>query len=209
MRSRFFFSLCLLVTIAFAANAPAQLPGKWITRAPMPSARTEVAAVELGGKIYVIGGYDKGSHLVEEYDPATDSWRGRASLPKPLHHVGAAALNGKIYVIGGYISGVGPVDTVYEYAPAKDQWTTKKAMPTARGALTVGVVSGKIYAVGGIGKNGRNTPANESYDPAQDLWSKHAAHDHTAGSSCHRCRRRQTLRHRRPHQRQSRSQHRC
>ena len=75
MRSRFFFSLCLLVTISIAANAPAQLPGKWTTRAPMPSARTEVAAVEISGKIYVIGGYDKGSHLVEEYDPATDSWR--------------------------------------------------------------------------------------------------------------------------------------
>ena len=80
MRSRFFFSLCLLVTISIAANAPAQLPGKWTTRAPMPSARTEVAAVEISGKIYVFGGYDKGSHLVEEYDPATDNWRGRASL---------------------------------------------------------------------------------------------------------------------------------
>ena len=100
----------------------------------MPSARSEVGAAEVGGKIYVMGGYEKNGNLVEEYDPATDSWRGRASLPKPLHHIGAAALNGKIYVIGGYISGVGPVATVYEYDPAKDQWTTKKPMPTrARG----------------------------------------------------------------------------
>ncbi len=75
MRARLFFSLCLLVTIAFAANAPAAVARQMDTRAPMPSARTEVAAVELSGKIYVIGGYDKGSHLVEEYDPATDSWR--------------------------------------------------------------------------------------------------------------------------------------
>ena len=173
MRARFFFSLCLLVTIAFAVKAPAQLPGKWITRAPMPSARTEVAAVELDGKIYVIGGYDKGSHLVEEYDPATDSWRGRASLPKPLHHVGAAALNGKIYVIGGYISGgrSGRIPSMNTLRP-KISGRPKKAMPTARGALTVGVISGKIYAVGGIGKNGRDTPANESYDPAQDLWTQ-------------------------------------
>ena len=92
-------------------------------------------AAEVGGKIYVMGGYEKNGNLVEEYDPATDSWRGRAPLPKPLHHIGAAALNGKIYVIGGYISGVGPVDTVYEYDPAKDQWTSEESdADPARGA---------------------------------------------------------------------------
>ena len=188
MPARFFFSLCLLVTIAFAAKAPAQLPGKWITRAPMPSARTEVAAVELGGKIYVIGGYDKGSHLVEEYDPATDSWRGRASLPKPLHHVGAAALNGKIYVIGGYISGVGPVDTVYEYAPGQRSWTMKKAMPTARGALAVGVVVGKIYAVGGDRQEWpqHRRPTNPTIQLR--TFGASTRHDHAARSSCRRCR---------------------
>jgi len=98
----------------------------------MPSARTEVAAAEVGGKIYVMGGYEKNSNLVEEYDPATDSWRGRAPLPKPLHHIGAAALGGKIFVLGGYISGVGPVDTVYEYDPAKDQNNQKNDADRAR-----------------------------------------------------------------------------
>ena len=175
MRALIFFAVNVFVAIASTANAAAQLPGKWATRAPMPSTRSEVGAAEIGGRIYVMGGYVKNGNLVEEYDPATDSWRGRAPLPKPLHHIGAAALNGKIYVIGGYISGVGPVDTVYEYDPVKDQWTTKKAMPTPRGALAVGVISGKIYAVGGVTTNGRNTPANESYDPVQDFWSrKHA-----------------------------------
>src|SRR5688572_14435964 len=112
--------------ILWFTMSAAEPPGKWQIRAAMPSARTEVAAVELGGKIYVMGGYDKGGQLVEEYDPARDSWRQRAPLPKPLHHVGAAAANGKIYLLGGYISGLGPVNTVYEYDPAADQWTTKK-----------------------------------------------------------------------------------
>ena len=87
---------CLLLLSLIIPNAHAELSGKWQSRAPMPSARTEVAAAEVGGKIFVIGGYDKGGQLVEEYDPAKDSWRARASLPKPLHHVGAAAINGKI-----------------------------------------------------------------------------------------------------------------
>ena len=99
----------------------------------MPTARTEVAAAALDGKIYVIGGYQKGAGLVEEYDPEKNSWRRRAALPKALHHVGAAAVNGRIYVIGGFISGVGPVDTVYEYDPGADRWKSKAPMPTPRG----------------------------------------------------------------------------
>ena len=110
------------------SQVPLEPPrGKWEIRAPMPSARTEVAAAELGGKIYVMGGYEKNSDLLEEYDPLKDNWRRRASLPRPLHHVGAAAVGGKIYVIGGYISGQGPVNTVYEYDPSLDRWRTRIA----------------------------------------------------------------------------------
>src|SRR5919108_2803170 len=107
--------LLSVLSVSSVAGAGEALPGKWEIRALMPSARTEVAAVELGGKIYVMGGYGKNGDLVEEYDPAKNSWRGRASLPRPLHHIGAAAVGGKIYVIGGYSSGQGSIDTVYEY----------------------------------------------------------------------------------------------
>ena len=106
----------------------------------MPSSRTEVAAAEVGGKIYVMGGFGRGGELVEKYDPAKDSWRRRASLPRPLHHVGAAAVAGKIYVIGGYVTGSGSMSTVYEYDPSLNQWRERAAMPTARGALAAGVI---------------------------------------------------------------------
>ena len=157
----------LSLIIVLQTATAAQLPGKWRTRAAMPSSRTEVAAVELGGRVFVIGGYDKNGDLVEEYDPAKDGWRRRAPLPKPLHHTGAAAVDGKIYIIGGYISGAGPVSTVYEYDPAKDRWTTRKPLPTPRGALAVGALAGKIFATGGVGANGRNTGANEAHDPGR------------------------------------------
>ena len=39
--------------ILWFTMSAAEPPGKWQIRAAMPSARTEVAAVELGGKIYV------------------------------------------------------------------------------------------------------------------------------------------------------------
>src|SRR5215475_14691295 len=106
---KFWFETCFLIALFIHSflSAAAEPRGKWDIRAPMPSARTEVAAVELGGKIYVMGGYEKDGDLLEEYHPAKDSWRRRASLPRPLHHVGAASVDGRIYVIGGNISGQG------------------------------------------------------------------------------------------------------
>ena len=169
-----FLKLLIVACVYTPVSAADSPPGKWQSRAPMPSARTEVAAAQTGGKIYVIGGLEKHGDRVEEYNPVTNSWRRRASLPHPLHHLGATGANGKIYVIGGYISGVGPVDTVYEYDPASDRWRARLAMPTARGALSVGVIAGKIFAVGGVGTNKKNTGANEEYDPAQDRWSRRA-----------------------------------
>src|SRR6266581_5098802 len=102
MRIKSLLGTWLFIALSFHsfASAAAQPRGKWEIRAPLPSARTEVAAAELGGKIYVMGGYEKGGDLVEEYDPKNDTWRTRAPLPKALHHIGAAAVNGKIYVIG-------------------------------------------------------------------------------------------------------------
>jgi hypothetical protein len=118
MLIRYWFKAWLLIALLLHsfASAAAQPQGKWEIHAPMPSARTEVAAVELGGKIYVIGGYEKGGDLMEEYDPAKDSWRRRALLPRPLHQYRCRFRRWKIYVIVD-TSPVRSVNTVYEYDP--------------------------------------------------------------------------------------------
>jgi hypothetical protein len=68
----------------------------------MPSARTEVAVAEVGGRIYVIGGF-RGERELEIYDPSTDRWSRGALIPRPLHHAAAVGLNDKLYVIGGFV----------------------------------------------------------------------------------------------------------
>lgn len=154
--------------------------GRWVTRAPIPTPRSEVAVAEVNGKIYVLGGFSsKGEQIHEEYDPVTDSWRSRASLPIPLNHAGAVGIDGKLYLIGGY-SANGAVADTYEYDPGTDRWRPLSPMPTARGALGVAVLDRKIYAVGG--RNSGDVTANEVYDPASNTWSKLApmptARDH-------------------------------
>src|SRR5262245_10587528 len=89
------------------AAAPADLAtmGRWETRAPALSERSEVAGVAVGDRIYVVGGLTATgvTAAVQEYDPADNRWTARAPLPQPIHHPAAAALGGRLYVIGGFV----------------------------------------------------------------------------------------------------------
>lgn len=149
----------------------ARAQGAWIDLAPVGIARQEVAVAELGGRIYVAGGFrsDGGaSDTVEAYDPITDRWELLAPLPIALHHAAAAAVDGVLYVIGGMAGRESrPVDTVFAYSPDTGVWVQRASMPTPRGALGVGAVDGRIYAAGGD-PNERDFAV---YDPAADAWT--------------------------------------
>jgi N-acetylneuraminic acid mutarotase len=185
MRRRKFITLIgggLLAGGALRATF-AQGIGRWTIGPPMPSARTEVAVAEVGGKIYVVGGFG-GERELEIYDSVADRWSRGASIPRALHHAAAVGLNDKLYVIGGFVEGWTPTDDVHEYDQASDRWRRLAALPTTRGALAAAVLGGKIHAIGGIGWRGRNTPAHEVYDPAANSWTALAyvptARDHLA-----------------------------
>jgi N-acetylneuraminic acid mutarotase len=88
---------------------------------------------EVGGKIYVVGGF-RGERELEIYDPSTDRWSRGALIPRALHHAAAVGLNDKLYVMGGFVEGWTPTDEVHEYDPASDRWQRLAALPTTRGA---------------------------------------------------------------------------
>lgn len=171
---------------ARAQGSPADA-GSWLTLAPAPSKRTEVAAATVGGKIYVAGGFSQPglsnlrtlavSNTVEEYDPAADAWTTRMPLPAPVHHAGAAAVGNRLYIVGGFTASLfsiwQPVASLYEYRPDTDSWTERASLPTPRGALAVVEFQGKLLAIGGYDGTG-NSPAVELYDPATDTWTAKA-----------------------------------
>ena len=169
-----------------AAAAFAQGTGRWTTGTPMPSARTEVAVAEVGGKIYVVGGFG-GERELEIYDPTADRWSRGAAIPRALHHAAAVGWQNKLYIIGGFVEHWTPTDEVHEYDPAGERWRRLAALPTSRGALAAAVLGGKIHAVGGVAGNGRNTAAHEAYDPATDRWTVlenvPTARDHLAAAA--------------------------
>ena len=130
----------LLATASFAQGI-----GRWIISTPMPSSRTEVAVAEVGGKIYVVGGFG-GERELEIYDSAADRWSRGAPIPRALHHAAAVSLKDKLYVVGGFVEGWTPTDDVHEYDPASDRWKRLAALPTPRGALAAAVLGGKVHA---------------------------------------------------------------
>lgn len=177
----------LFASPGLSQNPPNGL-GAWLAGAPAPTARSEVAAAAIEGKIYVIGGLEEAgpsdlspvavSRRVEEYDPIWNGWTAKAQLPVPLHHAAVAVIDRHVYVVGGFTkSGLSiwtPVATLYRYHPVTDTWTEQHPMPTARGALAAAVVDHKLVAIGGYDGQ-RNTGAVEIYDPATDSWTTGAS----------------------------------
>src|SRR5262249_44519741 len=141
----------------------------WKSIAKLNSKRTAGAAVEVGGKIYFIGGTTDltgpdGRNVTaglvvgtnESYDPATNKWETHKAMPTPRNHPAIGVVGGKIYVIGGRITAnniggftAANVDVVEEYNPATDSWRAMNRMPSARSGQGWTTYQGKIYVVGG------------------------------------------------------------
>ena len=146
-----------------------RLAGVWSYLADMPTARSKVAAAEVDGKIYVMGGFGAGAVANESYDIETNTWSIVALFPEGVDHAAAAAVVGQVYLIGGFKGRPAPESLVGVCDPGSNRRSRRADLPTARGALGAAVIEGTIYAVGDMGTNG-NTGGLEVYDPAQNSW---------------------------------------
>ncbi|MBX3157835.1 MAG: hypothetical protein KF773_17840 [Deltaproteobacteria bacterium] len=154
-------------------------------------ATQETAAVAIGGRVYVIGGFHVTAGIVgavQVFDTAACAWSRGPDLPKVVHHANVAAVDGTIYVLGSLDD---PSFTAsgeaFAWNPATEAaWSPRAAMPagTERGSAVTGVVDGKVVLAGGF--RGVSAVADTSvYDPALDAWSAGPAlpepRDHACG----------------------------
>jgi N-acetylneuraminic acid mutarotase len=149
--------------------------------------RYSVAAAQLNGLIYILGGLAPGvsggcalaSKSAEVFD-TTNGGKSMFIADLPVATVGAAAaaLNGKIYLLGGEQCPAAPgivpppvvTNSVYVYDPATDTWSTAPSMPTARAGLGAVVSNGKIFAIGSGG--GTSDTVVEQYAPPVYMFRK-------------------------------------
>lgn len=145
----------------------------WTPRALMPLARAGAATVELGGKIYVMGGVGPQATVPLVYDPATNIWSQLAPMSAAREHLTAAAVGGRIYVIGGRQNVVQNVNTAEVYDPMTNTWAPAlTVLPTARGGLASAVLNGRVHVVGGenLASGGGTYPQHEAYDIGANWW---------------------------------------
>lgn len=177
--------------------------GQWTKLPSNPAPVHHAAAVGVGHKMYLFGGFrlpESGKpnwYPVSNawvFDADTQAWSALPPMPTPRGALTAVAVGPKIYVIGGarIPEGTAMPDGLYGGGPtgllgtnevfdtATQQWKTLRPMPTPRNHHSVAYVDGKIYAIGGrVGScfsNGwsSNVWVNEEYDVAADTWTSRA-----------------------------------
>jgi N-acetylneuraminic acid mutarotase len=169
-----------------SGEAQAQQP-PWTFARSMSQRRSYIAAADLGGKIYAVGGMvgETGRFLAvaQRFDPRSNSWSGLPPLPEPTRAAAGAALDGKMYVIGGQ-SEHGDGREVWAFDPGSGSWEARAPLPEPRFNLSAVTFGGRIYAMGGFSGSEEHADVFV-YDPATDSWSRGTplpAPNHTFGA---------------------------
>jgi len=113
----------------------------WTSKMPMPTARWDLAAAAVNGKLYAIGGWDAINQtaldVVEEFDPGTNSWTTKSHMPTKRSGLTAVVINGKLYAFGGIDKFNRLLTALDIYDPTTDKWTTAQPPPINPPSITL------------------------------------------------------------------------
>ncbi len=143
-----------------AAGASAEATGK------LPTVRSDLSAATVGGRVYVLGGYD-GTTPLDSVLATSDGSRFTqvATLPQPARYIAVAALGGRIYAFGGETASGEATDAIREVDPGAGTAKLVGHLPTPLSHASAVVLGGEIYVLGGE-ENGAATDRILRFDPA-------------------------------------------
>jgi N-acetylneuraminic acid mutarotase len=161
--------------------------GSTATLASLPARRHHPYAVELKGRIYLLGGFgsdpDRVTWIMSTdtllYDDAGNAWSAREPAPEPHAEVVAASLGEHIHVVGGRrprsaanaaYGDHEDVDRHIVYDPAANSWSKAAPALSARNSAAGAVIGSFWHVVGGRSMAGGPSDAHEVYDPKEDRW---------------------------------------
>ncbi len=120
----------------------------------LPSARSDLVAVQSGGAAYVLGGYD-GSVLASAVLKTTDGMQFTpiATLPVPVRYAAVAAVGDAIWVFGGQTS-TGSTSVIQRIDLNSGNVVIAGHLPATLSDSSALVLGGQIYLCGGIAASG-------------------------------------------------------
>ena len=156
------------------------MPGPWVSRPPLGTARGGLDSVDADGVFYAIGGFGDNfvpiHDSVEMRDPVSAEWTFVEPMSMPRGNPGAAYVDGRIYVVGGATGPHNDSNKGESYDPSTNKWTRIRNRPGGP-ILGLGAAAfdGRVFIIGG-GERGHApkaiTNAVGIYDPTIDKWLK-------------------------------------
>jgi outer membrane protein assembly factor BamB len=126
------------------ATATAEVTGE------LPTVRSDLSAVTVGGRAFVLGGYD-GTTPIDSVLATTDgaSFQQVARLPAPARYLAVATLGGRIFAFGGETASGSASDAIREVDPTAGKARIVGHLPGAVSHAAAVALGGSIYVIGG------------------------------------------------------------
>jgi N-acetylneuraminic acid mutarotase len=132
----------------------------------LPTSRSDLSAVTIGARAYVLGGYD-GEVVIDSVLATADgkTFAEVARLPTPARYMAVAALGGRIYTFGGETAGGLAGDTIQEVDPGSGSAQVVGHLPMPISHAAAIALGGQVYVLGGDA-GGVPTDRIWRFDPA-------------------------------------------
>ena len=148
-----------------------RLSNSWsISPIKLPITSAYHGTEELGGNLYVVGGFDGTQYLDSThcFNRSTMEWKEMSPMMTKRCYVSTTTLGGRLLALGGH-DGSDRLQTVEIYDPQMNMWTEMPSMLHRRSDFAVIVYQEKVYAIGGF--DGQEVLTSvECFDPKERKW---------------------------------------
>ncbi len=115
----------------------------------LPRPRSDLAAVGIGGAVYLVGGYD-GTALASSVLKSTNgtTFTSVASIPVPVRYPAITVLGDTIWVFGGQ-NAAGPTDVIQRIDVRTGRSRVANRLPSALSGASAVLLHGQVFLCGG------------------------------------------------------------
>ena len=158
--------------------------GAWSTGPTLPHHYDHSSLAELGGRLYVVGGYTTGlsnpTNEVFSIGPGESGWTAEPPMASRRGALGTAASAGKLVAVGGVDENGNVLESTEIFTPGVG-WSPGPGLSIPREHLAAAVAGDKVYAIAGRNGSGA-TKTVESLIVGTDQWnSEPPVHDARSG----------------------------